>query len=529
MRGKTAIVRTSRVRGAIVATALLIAVLASASAASAEYPTPGAPALTAGANPNNSGLFTLAWSGADPMLNFGLTYTLQHHDAASETWSTVATGIEALSYQFTGAGEAEGTWVYRVQGVDSEHEESTEYSPASAPVVVDKTPPNPPSASADRAPDFAEGGGWYKDSVTVSFSANGDPPLSDGSPGSGVEPASLSAPQAFSTSGAHTASGTVADNAGNVSAPGTLVVHVDATPPSLEVTCPASASVGEHASATVRASDGESGLASDPSGSVPINTEHAGSVTVTRTATDNVGHETTRSCTTKVNESPPEYGRCAKIKSHGFFTTAACATKQSTQTSNYEWISGVLSRRFTGAVASSALFETASKAKLSCTGGSARGTITSGTTVGSVVMTFTGCGTVTNKCTTAGRAEGELETRTLEGALGVYRVTVKEGKETRYVGLSLFPVGKTGTFIEFACGASSATVLKGAVIAQMTAGKMAALTTAKYGETSGKQKPEGFLGHEREVLTKVSNGEQVGLSMGLSVKYEEPLEINAFF
>ena len=30
----------------------------------------------------------------------------------------MASGIEALRYEFTGAGETEGTWVYRVQGHD---------------------------------------------------------------------------------------------------------------------------------------------------------------------------------------------------------------------------------------------------------------------------------------------------------------------------------------------------------------------------------------------------------------------------
>jgi hypothetical protein len=168
-------------------------------------------------------------------------------------------------------------------------------------VVVDKTAPNAPTVTASRAPDYAGGGGWYKDSVEVSFASSGDPALSDGSPGSGVNPASIPASQTFDTSGSHTASGTVADNAGNVSAPGSLTVQVDATPPSLEVKCPVSVALGSAgAVATVTASDGQSGLAVNPSGSVPIATSKAGPETVTRTAVDNVGHETTSSCTTEV-------------------------------------------------------------------------------------------------------------------------------------------------------------------------------------------------------------------------------------
>ena len=75
---------------------------------------PGAPTLSAGTTPNANGLFTLSWTGPDPA-GYGIVYTLQHRNAAGE-WTDVATGLEARSYQFTGAGEGEGTWTYRVQG-----------------------------------------------------------------------------------------------------------------------------------------------------------------------------------------------------------------------------------------------------------------------------------------------------------------------------------------------------------------------------------------------------------------------------
>ncbi len=265
------------------------------------YETPGAPALSAGSSPNGNGLFTLSWVGADPLAQIGLSYTLQHHNAATGEWTTVASGIEALSYEFTGAGEGEGTWEYRVQGTNPSLSQTTEWSPASAPVVVDESAPNPPSVSADRAPDYAGGGGWYKDSVQLSFASAGDAALSDGSPGSGVNPASIPAAQTFSTSGSHTASGTVTDNVGNVSAAGSLTVQVDATPPSLEVNCPGPVSIGATGvHATVTASDGQSGLAINPSGTVPINTSSGGVKTVTVSAVDNVGHVTSDSCSTLV-------------------------------------------------------------------------------------------------------------------------------------------------------------------------------------------------------------------------------------
>ncbi len=78
-------------------------------------------------------------------------------------------------------------------------------------------------------------------------------------------------------------------------------VLVDRTPPSLSVTCPATAELdASGVDATVVASDGQSGLAQDPSGAVPISTSTLGEKTTTRTAVDNAGNETTRSCTTDV-------------------------------------------------------------------------------------------------------------------------------------------------------------------------------------------------------------------------------------
>jgi hypothetical protein len=107
----------------------------------------------------------------------------------------------------------------------------------------------------------------------------------------------------FATDGFHEATGAESDFAGNRSADAALGVQVDASAPSLEVGCPASVSIGQSASATVTAADGQSGLASDPSGTVPIDTSKAGTVTTERTATDNVGHSTTASCTTQVGHS----------------------------------------------------------------------------------------------------------------------------------------------------------------------------------------------------------------------------------
>jgi hypothetical protein len=264
------------------------------------YPAPGSPALAAGSSSPNAGLFTIDWlESADPVAYTSLNYTLQHRDADDSDWSTVDGGVHPPSYSFGGAGESEGTWTYRVKAQDDELE--TDWSDPSGLVKVDKSAPNAPTLSADRGADYSGGGGWFTDSVTVSASDNGDPDLQDSSAGSGVDSATLPTPATHNTSGSYTDPATVQDNAGNESSQASLTVQVDATNPSLSVTCPSAVLLNAvDVNATVSAADNESGLGSNPSGSVPISTATVGPKTVTRTAIDNVGHSVTQSCTTQV-------------------------------------------------------------------------------------------------------------------------------------------------------------------------------------------------------------------------------------
>jgi lysophospholipase L1-like esterase len=262
------------------------------------YPVPGTPALASGSLTPNTGLFSLAWTqSADPEDYPSLLYTLQHRDADDSDWSDVDSSVAGPSFDFSTEGE--GTWTYRVKAQDGDLE--TDYSGASDPVKVDQSAPNAPTLSPDRGADYSGGGGWYADSVTVSASDNGDPDLQDGSAGSGIDASSLPASATHNTSGSFTDYATVKDVVGNESSQSSLGTQVDADAPSLSVTCPAAVLLGASGvNATVSASDAESGLASDPSGSVAINTSTVGPKTVQRTAIDNVGHSTTKSCTTQV-------------------------------------------------------------------------------------------------------------------------------------------------------------------------------------------------------------------------------------
>lgn len=263
------------------------------------YPTPGVPALSSGSTPN-TGVFSLAWTpSADPLLYSSLQYMLQHRNAADAEWSDVSNALATPSFSFTvGVPESEGTWLYRVMA--HEGALTTAFSGASESVKVDQTAPTAPTLTPDRSPDYAGGGGWYGDSVTVTAADTGDPLLADGSAGSGVDPASIPGPFTHTTSGSFTDTAIVMDLAGNTSGQTSATLQVDATAPSLSVSCPSTVLLNGSASATVTASDGQSGLAADPSGTVAIDTSTVGPKTVTRTATDNVGHATTRSCTTNV-------------------------------------------------------------------------------------------------------------------------------------------------------------------------------------------------------------------------------------
>ena len=261
---------------------------------------PGVPHVTSGTNPNATGAFTLGWDPSDAAT--ALLYGLQHRDSDDPGWSDVNTSVATSSFDFTpGSPEGAGTWTYRVNAHEVDGSPATAYSGNSTPIKVDKSAPATPTVAADRAPDYAGGGGWYKDTVDVSVTDNGDPALPDGSNGSGVDVGSIPATATHNTSGSYTDSATVKDAVGNESGSASLDTQVDADAPSLSVGCPTAVLLNAAGiRATIAASDGESGLALDPSGTQPIDTSTVGPKTTTAAATDNVGHVTTKSCTTQV-------------------------------------------------------------------------------------------------------------------------------------------------------------------------------------------------------------------------------------
>ena len=272
---------------------------------------PTKPSVATGGH-TSVGQFTLTWLGTKAP---GTTFELQHRNGSGADWTDVpgAAALTTPSFTFTaGSPEAEGTWSYRVrsktdtpaQQYRPEDNEITPFSDQLDGVAVDHSGPPAPLVIADRMPEFAGNGGWFKDTVTVSFTGLLDPPLADGTPGSGLDPATVPGPQTFTTSGAHTVSGMTKDRAGNSSASASLTVQVDSDAPMVSVMCPTGVFVGDVVNAVATASDGQSGLAMDPSGNVAVDTSSPGTKTTTVTAVDNVGHSASASCMTLVHALP---------------------------------------------------------------------------------------------------------------------------------------------------------------------------------------------------------------------------------
>ena len=265
--------------------------------------TPGAPVADVSADAD--GVFHLAWDAAGDADGDPLTYTLLHRPA-NDGATVVRRGVSDNEHAFEpGSAEAEGTFTYRV--IASDGERSSAPSDESDPVKTDKTPPHPPTALIP-PPDWVDPADatsrWHRDAVTVGFAAAGDPDLADASAGVGVDPDSVTREQTFATSGPHTARGTVLDLVGNRSAATTPIVHVDADPPTVSVSCRSVVRRGESATALVTAADRESGLAADPSGVTRLDTSTAGEHTFMASARDHVDHRATASCGYRVEDQP---------------------------------------------------------------------------------------------------------------------------------------------------------------------------------------------------------------------------------
>jgi hypothetical protein len=167
--------------------------------------------------------------------------------------------------------------------------------PESVTIKRDGSAPNAPNATTDPLNPVANSGGFFKDSVKVTYGGSADVGPS------GI--ADYTTDQTFSTTGTHDYSGTATDNAGNVSTATTGQVKVDADAPKVGFTgCPTSVLLHSTQNVTVAASDVGSGLVSDPSGQIALDTNSVGPQSKTITVEDKVGHTTkSETCNYNVN------------------------------------------------------------------------------------------------------------------------------------------------------------------------------------------------------------------------------------
>jgi hypothetical protein len=228
--------------------------------------------------------------------------------------------------------------------------------------------------------------------------------------------------------------------------------------------------------------------------------------------------------------NPPEFGRCVMLAPeeeggkpvyHGGFTGATCVHASDRKTGRYEWEPGVAKAPFTTALREGrATLQSAGGTKVICAAESASGAYSATKGVTGVQVQFSGCESGGHKCSTPGLTEGDLETKTLEGALGW------EAEAERKVALDLYPVGKTGAFMEYRCAGGAAVTLTGSVLVPVTADRILVTTTLKYAASKGKQKPERLEGEPPDVLTDSLSGEALGLSATSTQVNEEAVEVN---
>jgi hypothetical protein len=173
--------------------------------------TPGAPAASPAPN---AGTFTVSWAASIDEPGIDVTYDLQRATDPSGPWTTVAQGLTSASAPQSGL--AQGVYFFQVTAKD---DFTSTTSAASAPVLVDTTPPAPVITGGCPTTHPAPG-----TSVTVTFTA------SDGG-GSGLATPASGAVSAVLGNGPTQSIDVVAqDNAGNT-ATASCVVTVN-TPPS---------------------------------------------------------------------------------------------------------------------------------------------------------------------------------------------------------------------------------------------------------------------------------------------------------
>jgi hypothetical protein len=172
--------------------------------------------------------------------------------------------------------------------------------------------------------------------------------------------------------------------------------------------------------------------------------------------------------------------------------------------------------------------------EVKCTAGTSSGEIEGEKSASKVTVTFTGCkDNFGRKCTSAGKASGEIVSNAVSGELGYLN------KAEKKVGLVLSGTGGTKVFAAFECGSppfGSASTVTGEVIGEVkpineekTTGELIYRESA--GEGTGEQEWDEFEGkaEEKTLETAVAGGTPVesAIVSTSNTTFAEAVEIKA--
>ncbi|HTZ65229.1 MAG TPA: hypothetical protein VMB51_14090 [Solirubrobacteraceae bacterium] len=236
----------------------------------------------------------------------------------------------------------------------------------------------------------------------------------------------------------------------------------------------------------------------------------------------------------------PEYGRClkaeknAKKEYNGSFSDSKCTKEvpagERAKKGKYLWDPGAGKAKFTS-TGGAGVLTTVGGSSVECKAESSTGEFVPGNDKeeAGIVVTFTGCKSLSLPCTSPGAKAGELTTNQLEGIVGW------ESKAAKKTDLELYPAKsvKSGQFIEFECSGLAVKV-SGKVLVPIKNDKMTQTETLKFKATKGKQKPEKWEESPEKAVLEASFSnfkggvfEQAGQDITSTVTGEEKLELNA--
>ena len=220
-------------------------------------------------------------------------------------------------------------------------------------------------------------------------------------------------------------------------------------------------------------------------------------------------------------ETPPEVGRCLK-KAGGKWKDGGCKTPSKAGEEKFEWypafIGGVLNTnpstpklKYTSASEPETIIqlETTGGAVIKAKAQSAIGEWTGEKKNIAEKVVFTGVEFKGFKCKSTNPPatnEGEVRVKDLNGNIAVYKKGETKAKDK--VANRLVPKDGSGIFTEFKCSIIPV-VVRGAILNPITVNAMKcfpAPMTVKYTGAKGKQKPDRFVGGEKETLESSIEG-----------------------